>query len=246
MTLVLLHALGVDATVFDDLRGRLDGIETLAPDLPGHGRTPALAAGAGVPEHAQWLATWLEEQEVGPVDLLGVSLGGLVAQQLAATRPDLVRRLVVVDAVATYPEPMRTMWRERAAGVRADGITAYVEPSLELWFTAALREAGDPLVTRVRELLEATPTEGYARACELLEAADVRAVLGQVTQPVLVVCGDDDAPPFRAAVTEFESAFPDVETCWIPGRHGALVESAPAALGPLTAFLARPTLENQS
>lgn len=239
MTLVLLHGLGVDAAMFDDLRERLD-VPTLAVDLPGHGAEPALSQGAGLDAHADWLAERLAAEGVTSVDLLGVSLGGLVAQQLAADRPDLVRRVVVVDAVTTYPEPMRAMWRERAAVARTDGVAAYVEPTVELWFTAAAREAGHPLVSWVATTVEGTSPEGYARACELLEGADTRPLLDRVTQPVLVVCGEDDAPPFRAAVAELEAALPDVRTCWLPGRHAALIESPEPAAAALAEFLSTP------
>ncbi|MXG91175.1 alpha/beta fold hydrolase [Nocardioides flavescens] len=239
MTLVLLHGLGVDAAMFDDLRDRLTG-PTVAFDLPGHGAEPALPEGAGLEAHAAWLAERLASQEDGPVDLLGVSLGGLLAQQLAATRPDLVRRLVVVDAVTTYPEPMRAMWRERAAVARTDGVAAYVEPTLALWFTAEAREADEPVVAWTAKTVEGTSPEGYARACELLEGADTRPLLDRITQPVLVVCGDDDAPPFRAAVAELEAALTDVRTCWLPGRHAAVIESPEPAVAALEEFLSTP------
>jgi pimeloyl-ACP methyl ester carboxylesterase len=219
--LVLLHPLGVDHRFWDPVRAFLP--DAITPDLDG----------ASVAE----IADGVEQSLAGfdRIDLAGVSLGGLVAQELAARRPGLVRRLVLADTVAVYPEAMRAMWRERAAAVRRDGLQPIVEPTLQLWFSEA---APPDAVSRVRALLLSGDPERYARTCEALAAADTTGLAAKIEAPVLVACGRHDAPPFRAATDWFASTLPDATVAWLPGGHATAYEHPEAFVDALTAFLA--------
>jgi 3-oxoadipate enol-lactonase len=235
---VLLHPLGVDRSVWQPVQDALPGFRFLSYDLPGHGSTPAPQDRCTVEDLGDQLADLLRAAEVGPAHVVGVSLGGLVAQVLAAREPGLVDRLVVVDAVAVYPPAMRDMWRERAALVREKGIEPVVVPTLELWFTAAALERDDAAVRTVRRLLLDADPEGYARACEVLETADTTHLLERITAPTLVVCGEDDAPAFTAAAPALASTIPDARLEWLPeARHAGAVEQPDGLAGLLADFL---------
>ncbi|MFD0854923.1 alpha/beta fold hydrolase, partial [Actinomadura adrarensis] len=66
--------------------------------------------------------------------------------------------------------------------------------------------------------------EGYARTCEVLAAADTTEVVRSLVAPVLVACGEDDAPPFRQAAQWFSETLPAVTVAWLPGRHATAYE----------------------
>jgi len=192
---LLLHPLGVDRSFWDGVVPALDGSEVLTYDLPGHGETPVPPEQYTIEVLADQARDLLAEAGSARVDVVGVSLGGLVALRLAADNPDLVRRLVVVDAVAVYPEPMREMWRDRAARAPAEGVEPFLDPTLALWFTAGRLAEGGPVVEAARRAFLAGDARGYGLACRALEQADVTGVLDRITAPTLVVCGEDDAPP---------------------------------------------------
>ncbi|NYE20935.1 pimeloyl-ACP methyl ester carboxylesterase [Microbacterium immunditiarum] len=93
----LLHGAGLNAHTWDTTILAL-GLPALAIDLPGHGDSSwrddaAYVARVLAPDVAVGLEAWTD----GPQIVVGQSLGGLTAAALAASRPDLVRRLVVVD-----------------------------------------------------------------------------------------------------------------------------------------------------
>jgi pimeloyl-ACP methyl ester carboxylesterase len=119
---------------------------------------------------------------------------------------------------------MRAMWRDRAATVRREGLGAVVEPMEALWFSEAFRRDGTDAVARVRRVLLAGDPEGYARTCEALAAADTTGIVGSVAAPVLVACGQDDAPPFRQATEWFIATLPAATVAWLPGRHAMAYE----------------------
>jgi pimeloyl-ACP methyl ester carboxylesterase len=235
---VLLHPLGVDHSVWEPVSSRLPGFTLLSYDLPGHGDTPPPDRRCTVDDLADQLADLLGAQGMGPASVVGVSLGGLVAQSLAARHPGSVDHLVVVDAVDVYPPAMRAMWRDRAALVRSEGMAPVVRPTLELWFTAAALEPPQEVVRTVERLLLAADPEGYARACEVLESADTAHLLTSVEAPTLVVCGEDDAPPFVAAAPRLAETVKNGRLVWLDhARHAGALERPAAFADLLAAFL---------
>ncbi len=95
--LVLVHGGAQNAHTFDTVALAL-GRPLLAPDLPGHGHSdPSPYPPSAIASHAADLARALEELIDRPLPLVGMSLGGLCAILVAAERPDLVRRLVLLD-----------------------------------------------------------------------------------------------------------------------------------------------------
>jgi 3-oxoadipate enol-lactonase len=216
-----LHPLGADARFWDPVRAELVPRASVALDLPGHGTAPPPALGAGIDAYAAAVA-----DEVGePAHLVGMSLGGLVAQELAASRPELVASVVLVDTVAVYPAPMQQMWRERAHTARTSGLSLLVEPMVEMWFSAELGATSDPRVEQARHTFAATDPEGYARTCDVLATVDLRDRAASLTVPAVIVCGQDDAPAFRDAATWLAHTTGDGTVCWLPGRHACAVEN---------------------
>ncbi|MEU6642773.1 alpha/beta fold hydrolase [Saccharomonospora sp. NPDC046836] len=225
---VLLHPLGTDSRCWDDVRL---GAGSFAIDLPGHGGAPALPRGADVADFAAVVADALDGERV---HVVGASLGGLVAQHLAAEYPGLVDRLVLVDTVTVYPGQMRRMWRERAAMARDRGLAELADPMAAMWFTAPF--AAGPVAARIREWFLAMDPESYARACEALATADTTGAV--IAAPTLVVCGSADLPPFTDGARLLHERIAGAELAWLDGKHAAFLERAAAFGAELRRFLA--------
>lgn len=102
--LVLLHGVGANRTVWARVIPKLARQRlVLAPDLPGFGESAPVGQGFDLEDVAAKLAETLAERTGGPFDLLGNSLGGAVALQLAARRPELVRSLVLCAPAGLTP-----------------------------------------------------------------------------------------------------------------------------------------------
>lgn len=235
---LLLHPLGVDRSFWDGVVPALDGFQVLTYDFPGHGATPVPGQPYTIDDLTAQAVALLAESGHAQVDVVGVSLGGLVAQQLAACYPDLVRRLVIVDAVAVYPPALKQQWRDRAASTPAEGLEPLLGPTLALWFTADGLAQGRPAVEGVRRVFLAGDPRGYARACVALEQVDLTGVVGRIRALTLVVCGDDDAPPFTAAASVLAEALPGGRLVWLsPARHAGVLEQPGQFAQALVGFL---------
>ena len=210
----------------------------LTYDFPGHGSTPAPGQPYTIEDLADQARALLAEAGHAQVDVVGVSLGGLVALRMAADDPGLVRRLVVVDAVTVYPEPMREMWRDRAARAPVEGVEPFLEPTLALWFTADALDRGGPVVDGARRAFLAGDAHGYGLACRALESADLTGVVDRITAPALLVCGEDDAPPFTAAARDLAERLPGARLVWLsPARHAGVLEQPGQFRDALLGFL---------
>ncbi|MBT1098063.1 alpha/beta fold hydrolase [Streptomyces sp. Tu102] len=234
--LVLLHPLGSDRKFWDMIPLPAKW-ETIALDLPGHGEAPLPDVGDGVPGLARHVLDDLAARGVTDFDVAGISLGGLVAQQLAGDHPAAVGRTVLIDTVVRYPEAALPMFHGRAAKVRQQGLEALIDLTLDIWLTKEAIDSNPELADAIRANLRAGHPEGYARTCEILAAADCTEALAAVTSPTLSVCGRDEAAPFVQAAHEIAQVT-GADIVWLNGKHGAILESAREFVDHLSRFLA--------
>lgn len=100
---LLLHGLGSSS---EDWENQVPVLSTshdvVVPDFRGHGRSSKPPGPYSVAQFASDVETFLDELDIGPVRIVGISLGGMVGFQVAADRPDLVTRLVAVNALPAF------------------------------------------------------------------------------------------------------------------------------------------------
>lgn len=147
----------------------------LLPELVGFGRSPAADRLPSPAESASLLARWIESMGLGRVHLIGHSMGGQIAIHLAALHPELLDRLVLVDA-AGIPRPF--------------GARALMRFAMEV---APLWRWGDPtfLPTIIRDTWVAGPRTVLAAIGHIMRD-DVRPFLGRITTPTLLIWGARD------------------------------------------------------
>jgi 3-oxoadipate enol-lactonase/4-carboxymuconolactone decarboxylase len=244
--IVLGPSLGTSAAVWDEHVGALAATRrVIRYDLPGHGTLAAAApapVGAADPDGVARIAAGVlaVADALGEpvVDYAGISLGGAVGLFLARHHPDRVRSLTMVCSSAQFGAP--SGWLERAAAVRAHGTGSLAAASGPRWFTPASAERAPARYAALLGDPDAADAAGYAACCEALAGYDLRAELGKVDVPTLVIAGRDDpvTPPAHARL--LADGIPGATLVEIAGAaHLAPVEQPTSVAAAMGAFLQR-------
>lgn len=190
---VLSHALALNSNMWSDVVIHLAKRYTVVTyDHRGHGAARATESAYSIEDLADDAAELIRSLGEGPVVFVGLSLGGMVGQALAARHGFLLRGLVLVNTAPHYAD--RRFWDDRIAAVRAGGMSAVAESSLARWLTPAFVETptGEAVAAKLRAALLDTDPQGYIRACEAIADMDLRSSNRTITTPTLVVAGAHD------------------------------------------------------
>src|ERR1700704_3426063 len=194
--LFLFHSLLSDRASFDAIVPKLSqSFRVIVPQLPGFGQSQAVSGGlAGV---ADRMAEAVKDGAGGDEAIvLGNGYGGFVARQMAIRHPGIATKLILADCGAAFSESGREAFRNMAAASRAKGLSAITDVAMRRLFAPEFQEQHSDLMRDRRDAFLRTDPEVFHAACEALAELDLRARLGEVKVPVLVLVGEhDEATP---------------------------------------------------
>jgi 3-oxoadipate enol-lactonase len=192
-TIVLSHAIGMDLTVWDGLANLLAAdCRVIAYDHRGHGSSDAPAGMYTMAELADDAARMLRELDTGPVVWVGLSMGGMVGQEMALRHPSLIGALVLANTTSGYPDVARQAWQQRIETVRSQGIEAIADAVMGRYFHDAFRAQKGAAVARARQRLTSTDVTGYLGCCNAVGGVDTTERLALISAPTLVIAGELD------------------------------------------------------
>lgn len=236
--IVMIHCLGQSWRLWDVLDPLMDRNELIAYSLPGHPGTPLPGHQYGVPELTEQLRSVVEREGLKKFHLMGISLGGSVAQHFAGTYPDMVDRLVLMDCSPRYDDESRANWPIRAAKARTEGVKSLIPMLMQTFFTEGSRNENGPNVRHVRETFEACDNEAYALACEALATLDAREQTKKVRAPTLIMLGSAERQSFKDAAQWMNETIPGSRVLEVPvAGHCSVRERPEFVLEQLRAFL---------
>ncbi|RBP17525.1 3-oxoadipate enol-lactonase [Roseiarcus fermentans] len=199
--IAFVNALGSDLRIWDEVAARLaPTFRVIRYDKRGHGLSEAGPDRYDMADYADDLAGLLDALGAARATIVGLSIGGLIAQELYRRRPDLFAALVLSDTAARIGDD--ASWDARIAAIEAGGLEAIADGVLERWFTADFRSGRADDLTGWRTMLVRTPRQGYLAACGALKRADLRPFAGGISVPTLCLVGDQDGSTPVALVRE--------------------------------------------
>jgi 3-oxoadipate enol-lactonase len=228
---VFVHGLGGRRTNWDpQLESLCDVRRCLAVDLPGYGDSDGLPG--SLPEIAAGVAAWIGSRTDGPVDLIGLSFGGMVSQHLTLDHPELVRSLTLLDTSpafgldgVTTPE---SWLASRIDAIRDPDPNA---PSIEAVVSGLVGAGASAEVRRTMvESMRAVPPATLEAACTALIGHDTRARLHEIAVPTLVMVGAEDTETPPSYAEAIASRIPGAELLVVPGSGHLLNLERPDAV----------------
>jgi 3-oxoadipate enol-lactonase len=198
---VLLCSLGSTVDMWAPQRRELAGDHrVLAMDTRGHGGSPVPDGPYFVEDLADDVLETLDHLGVDQAAFAGVSLGGAMSQAVALRAPERVSALALLCTSAQFAN--LDTFVERAETARTEGVAAIADGVVARWFTDDFKVTAEATVAQMRDMIAATPGEGYASCCEAIVAWDSRSRLASITAPTLVISGAQDpaTPPEHGRV----------------------------------------------
>lgn len=220
---LLIHGHTLDHRVWDWTASGLleNGLRLIRPDLRGHGRSTRPNSGYHWCDHAADMSCVLDAAGLDRVAVVGYSLGGGVALEMALTMPERVNGLALLSPVLPdrpFEEAFFTNLREVAKVIRSDGVAAAMRgPWLEspLW-------SGCDLEPRVRQKLDDIVRD-FPGAEYLATERDrverdwiMPGRLGEIEVPTLVMVGEHEMAGFRGFADEIAAGIPRAQLDVLP------------------------------
>lgn len=226
--LILLHGIGGNAEVWKaQLAAFAPHHRTIAWNAPGYGgSSPFQARDPTLSDYANALGSFLDALKIyDSVNLLGHSMGGLVASKLAAAYPERVRRLVLTDCSSghrTYSQEAREqLLKSRLAFDEAEPFRYARDRAQKLLSVNATPD----LIERVIGELAKLRQPGFAHATRMISEANVFDHAHEISVPTQVLCGTNDEVTPEALNRRIAQSIPGAKYIPIPGAgHWSFLE----------------------
>ncbi|HSW12444.1 MAG TPA: alpha/beta hydrolase [Solimonas sp.] len=233
--LLLIHGLGSSALDWEE---QLDffsrSYRVIAFDLRGHGRSDKPQGPYSIRQFSDDAAALLRQLDVSSAHVVGLSLGGAIAFQLALDHPGLARTLTIVNS---GPELiLRTLSERFAIGLRFVIVPLFGLPTMGRMISKRLfpDPASDGVRRKFEERFAGNQTRPYLDSLRALVGWSVTARLGEIRCPVLVVTADQDYTPVSLKEA-YVAQLPDARLCVVPDSRHALPMERPAAFNQMLA-----------
>lgn len=240
--LVLLHPVGTSGSIWWLHVPRLaKRFRVLAVDLPGHGRSPQPKEPLSLEGMADDLYRALQSlPNLSPVHLLGLSLGGMVAQVFGVEHPSCVASLILCDTLCEVAPSLAAILEERARVVEKEGMMATAASTLDRWFAPGFSARHADVTGAVERLLLAADPSVNAQTWRAISHLSVASRLDTLKHvPTIVINGalDDSIP--KGAGQRLADLL-DARLVELPGcRHMAPLEAPEAFMDLVESFILR-------
>ncbi|MBV8211957.1 MAG: alpha/beta fold hydrolase [Verrucomicrobia bacterium] len=204
---VLGHALAANSHLWGYQLPLLTArFRVLVYDLPGHGESDPPIGQDSFDDFANDLAALLDHAGISQATLVGLSIGGMIAQHFASLYPDRLQGLVLCSTGCQTNEAGKKIFGDRIAQVNEGGIETQVESSISRWFTPQFVSDAPATIEWVKWMYRKTSPAGLINGCRAIQELDTLDRLSSITAPTLVVPG------------EFDPAFPESASRIIQSR----------------------------
>lgn len=228
--LVFSNSLGTTLEMWDAQAERFArDFRVVRYDTRGHGGSAVTPGPYGFDRLGGDVLALLDALHIERAHFCGISMGGFTGLWLGVHAPQRLLSVAVCNSAAKIGTA--DGWHQRAALVRDKGQAAMAElaaSSPGRWFTEAFCAAQPDVVQRAQGWIAATPPEGYAACCEALAQADLRADIGRIAVPTLIVAGSADPVTTVEDGRFMQAAIPGARLAEVPASHLSNLE-APAA-----------------
>ncbi len=190
-TFLFINALGTDYRIWDEVVKQLTGYANiLLFDKRGHGLSDVVATTRTLEDFADDAEALLKHIKINRCVVVGLSVGGMIAQVLADRIPNHIEKLVLCDT--RHKIGNEPIWNDRINTINEKGLCAISEGIMQRWFSNEFRSNVATTVSACRNMVERCPVMGYIKTCEAIRDADLTTMANNINIPTLCVVGSED------------------------------------------------------
>jgi 3-oxoadipate enol-lactonase len=240
-TIAFAHSLGMDRTLWSaQVRHYSPRYRVLTFDGRGHGASDKPPGPYSVEQLGEDFYGVLRAAGVDRAVVVGLSMGGMAAQALAAAHPETVEALVLCDTTCWYLENGPQEWETRARTAEEKGLPALVDFQLQRWFADRTHAEQPALVEQAKRVFLANDVAGYTASCRALGAMDLRGKVETIRCPTLIVVGEEDYATPPSMGEDLQRRIAGSELVVLPQvRHLSAWEAAETVNAHIDRLLAR-------
>ena len=168
------------------------GFRVLRYDLPGQGGSPAADGEVTIDSLAEDLVALWDRLGIASSHLVGLGLGGAVAQAAAISHAGRIDRLVPCCCRAQMVPEFAALWHQLIATAKAQGIEPIVEPTLARWFPEPFRASNPEVMDGMRAMIRRTSLKGYLDCAGAFLGLALEERLPSIKARTLYMSGADD------------------------------------------------------
>jgi 3-oxoadipate enol-lactonase len=193
-SVVFCHALATDRRIWESQAAALSPTFTaLTYDLRGHGQSALAADGHySFESMASDVVALMDHLGIERASVVGISVGGEIAQMMAAQYPDRIHKLLLASTACHTAEARAALWATRIAAAETGGMTPMAASSVPRWFSKAFRMRQPDLVAAWQQRIAATATEAYVGIARTIQSMDLRPLISALSCSTHIVCGSED------------------------------------------------------
>jgi 3-oxoadipate enol-lactonase len=239
--LVLIHGIGASRASFAGLIPHLKReFRCISYDLRGHGTSPVPKPPYTLDDLVEDLEALRKELGIEKAHFAGHSLGGMIGPAYARRYPQHVLSVGLYSTAAFRTEDDSAKVKGVVAAMRAKGIPQVLETLKDRWFTPEFAERKPDVISRRMQQVIDTDPDVFLSVFDIYAETEMSPWLHDVTQPCLVLTGENDGGCNPRLNRQIAAALPDSELVILPVlRHAILLEAADQVAPPVLDFLRR-------
>lgn len=218
--LVLIHGVGLDRHMWKPLVSQLaNHINVISYDFLGHGESELPSEEAALSEYVSQFIEVINQLSLESVHVLGFSMGALIAQAIAATHPERIEKLILLNTVFKRDTEQRQQILARLGTLKESGLEASYDAALKRWFQD---EPNNPHIPWIHERMLSNNFEGYFRSYRRFALADSEIDVDAIQAPTLVMTGELDGNSTPAMSQELAAKLKSARAIIIPKQRHML------------------------
>jgi 3-oxoadipate enol-lactonase len=189
--ILVANSLMANGSMWDwNLAALADRYRVLRYDKRGHGGSGVSPGPYSIAQLADDAVGLLDALGIEKVHFMGLSIGGMIGQQLGARYPERVYSLALCNSASEMPP--RSLWEERFEIARTQGIAGLVDGTIKRWFTAPFIDRAPQDIEKVRQMILGTNVDGYMACGSAVRDMAQSTMLLKIKTPTLVLSGQYD------------------------------------------------------